>query len=437
MFSVLEAEKKSGIETFYTDFKGVKGKIKAIPEDFVVEEISDFPTEQKKGRFAIAEVKTINWETNRLINVLSNRLHISRKRINFSGTKDKRADTKRLMSFYRIPIKKLEEIEIGDVEIKNIYTSDQPVKIGNLKGNKFKIKIRNIDSKIDKKGIKKSINFFQEKKFFPNFFGIQRFGIIRPITHIVGKYLVKDDIKKAVMTYIANPTEDEDEVSYNARKKLEETHDFSEALKTYPDKLNFEKAILNKLVLDPDDYVGALKELPKNLLTMFVYAYQSYLFNRILSQRIKSDIPIDKAIIGDYILPIRKNRIDDEPIKVSKNNIEKVNLQISKGKAAVSGILLGTDTAFSEGEMGEIEHKIIQEEKIDPRDFLIPEIPFISSYGSRRPISASINNLDSEFKKDDLNPGKKVLKLNFELKKGCYATSFLREIMKAEDIRDY
>ena len=55
-----------------------------------------------------------------------------------------------------------------------------------------------------------------------------------------------------------------------------------------------------------------LKELPKNLLTMFVYAYQSYLFNKILSERIKKNLPLNKAVVGDIILPIRKDIIDEK-----------------------------------------------------------------------------------------------------------------------------
>lgn len=434
---VLENEKKAGINTFYTDFKGTKGKLRKTPEDFFVEEISNFPSEQENGRFTIAEVTSTNWETNRLIKDLSNWLHISKRRINFAGTKDKRAKTKQLMSFHNIPIDELKKINLRNVEIKNIYRSNKPVKIGNLEGNFFDIKIRNIESSITKKDVKKIVDFFKEKKGFPNFFGIQRFGIVRPITHIVGKYLVKGDIKKAVMTYIANPNKDEDEDTYNVRKKLEETLDFTWAIKNYPHKLNFEIAILNKLVKNPDNYVGALKELPKNLLTMFVYAYQSYLYNKILSERIKKNIPIDRAIVGDIILPVRKNEIQNEYILVKEKNIEKINTQISKNKAYVSGILVGSDICFADGDMGEIEHKIISQEKIDPRDFIIPEIPFISSYGTRRPIFSEVKKLDYKFLKDDLDPKKDMINLKFELNKGCYATSFLREILKADDIKSY
>ncbi len=434
--NVLEAEKKVGIETFYTNFRGVKGKLRTIPQDFNVKEIFSYP-KKEKGKFTIAEVTSINWETNRLIRDLSNKLHISRQRINFAGTKDKRAKTTQLLSFYKVKPEKIKEIKLSDVQIENIYQSNTPVKIGRLKGNLFKIKIRNIKKDLTKKEVEDISKDLKEKKVFPNFFGIQRFGSIRPITHIVGKYLVKGDIKKAVMTYIANPTDDENKETYDLRKKLEETKDYSWALKNYPDTLNFEKAILNKLVEKPNDYAEALKELPKNLLTMFVYAYQSYLFNKILSKRIEKNIPIDKAIVGDIILPVRNNEISEEEIIVKRHNLDKINKQISKNKAYVSCVLIGTDSIFSKGKMGEIEHSVIDQEKIDLRDFIIPELPFISSSGLRRPISSEYKNFNLELIRDDIDSNKKMMNVDFSLKKGCYATSFLREIMKAENIRDY
>jgi tRNA pseudouridine13 synthase len=435
--NVLNTEKKVGIETFFTPFKGINGKLRTQPEDFFVKEISNYPPETDSGRFTIAEVTATNWETNILIRELSNRLHVSRQRVGFAGTKDKRAKTTRLMSFFNIPIEKLSELNIKDVEIKNIYYSNSSVKIGNLLGNRFEVTVRNIDKKTDLKNVHKTSSFMEKQGGFPNFYGIQRFGVIRPITHIVGKYIVKSDFEKAAMTYIANPIKGEDEESYDLRANLQKTKDFSEALKTYPNNLNYEKAILNKLIIEPKDFVSALKELPKNLLTMFIYAYQSYLFNKILSERIKKKIPINEAIIGDIILPIRKGIFDQNGIMVNENNIEKVNKQISKGKAAVSGILFGSDSTFSEDKMGEIEHKVIEKEKIDPRDFIIPEIPYISSAGSRRPLLAIFSNFEYKIIKDKLNDNKKALVLNFELQKGSYATSLLREFMKTDDIKNY
>ena len=321
--------------------------------------------------------------------------------------------------------------------INNIYRSDKPVKIGNLVGNRFVVNVRNIKSDIDVDLVEKISSYLTNNSGFPNFYGIQRFGVIRPITHLVGKYIVKDDFEKAVMTYIGNPIKGEDEVSFIVRKNLEETHDFKEAIKTFPTYLNYERAILNKLVLDSKDFIGSLQELPRNLLSMFVYAYQSCLFNKILSERIKRKIPLNRAIEGDIVMPVRKGVIDDKLIYVKSNNIEKVNYQISRGKAVVSGVLFGSDSVFSEGEMGEIEQKVIENEKIDHRDFIVPDIPYISSSGSRRAVLGILEDIKYDLKKDNLNKNMQMLNLKFELKKGCYATSVLREFMKADNIKNY
>ncbi len=96
---VLETEKNIGIKTFFTPYKGIGGKLRSIPEDFIVKEVSNYPSKKENGRFTIADVTAINWETNLLVRELSNQLHISRQRIGFAGTKDKRAKTTQVMSF--------------------------------------------------------------------------------------------------------------------------------------------------------------------------------------------------------------------------------------------------------------------------------------------------------------------------------------------------
>ena len=433
----LDFEKNIGVETYFTKELGIGGKLRSFPEDFIVKEIFLYPNEKENGRFTIAEISSKNWETHTLVRELSKRLHISRKRISFAGTKDKRACSTQLMSFHNVPKDKLSHIKIKDATIKNIYSSDKPIKIGDLYGNRFEITLRNVDRDVKPKQIQNTVSYLEKHCGFPNFYGVQRFGIMRPVTHIIGKYIINGDFEKAVMSYIANPMEGENEDTYKLREELEKSYDFSKALQSYPNSLNFEKAILNKLVIDPEDFVGALKELPKNLLTMFVNAYQSYLFNQILSERIRRKIPLNKAIVGDIVLPVRKNLVDYKGIIVTDSNKEKINRQVSKNNAFTSGLLLGSDSVFSRSKMGEIEYKIIENEKVDYRDFIISEIPFLSSSGSRRPLLAALNGIHWILNNDKLNDGKQALTLKFELQKGCYATSLLREFMKSEYARNY
>ena len=432
---VLDTEKNIGIEVFYTPYEGIQGKLRKTADDFIVYENSIYPQKKTDGKFTIAEVTSTNWETNTLIRELSKRLHISRQRISFAGTKDKRAKTTQLMSFYNVSLDKLLNLKIKDVEIKNVYYSDKKIGMGNLKGNSFKIVVRDIDER-NLENIGHISKMLLEIGGFPNFYGIQRFGTVRPTTHIVGRYLVQGNFEKAVMSYIANPVPDEDEDIYGLRKKLEETKDYADALKHFPCVLNFEKAILNKLVVNPTDFVSALKELPKNLLTMFIYAYQAYLFNKMLSERVKKKLPINQAVEGDIVIPYRNGVFEEEYIHVTSENIGKVNTQIKKRKAFVSGLLVGSDSVFADEEMGEIEHRIIEAEKIDTRDFIVPEIPFISSSGSRRPLLAVLKDFSYRVV-DDVSDTKKAVSFEFTLLKGCYATSLLREFMKADDIKNY
>jgi len=318
---ILDAEKNIGIKVFFTQSKGTGGKLRVLPEDFSVKEISKYPMENQEGKYTLADVTAINWETNALIRELSKKLHISRNRISFAGTKDKRAKTTQLISFYNISPKTLSEIKVNDVSIKNTYCSNRSVKIGDLVGNSFEIIVRNIRPDTNIKDIQNTASALNKNGGFPNFFGIQRFGVIRPVTHIVGKNIIEGDLRDAVMSYIANPIRGENEEAYMVREKLQKNLDFSEALKEYPKYLSFEKAILNRLVVHPNDFIGALKELPKNLLTMFVYAYQSFLFNKILSERINKGLPLNKAVIGDVVLPLRGGIIDQKGLKVNDQNI--------------------------------------------------------------------------------------------------------------------
>ena len=74
--------------------------------------------------------------------------------------------------------------------------------------------------------------------------------------------------------------------------------------------------------------------------------------------------------------------------------------------------------------------EILAEAGIEPRSFIIRELPGISSRGIRREILAPVNDLSYEIREDSV-------KLRFELFKGSYATSFLREIMKVKDVTRY
>ncbi len=418
-------EKKVGLECFFTDAPGVGGKLKKYPEDFRVKEEIDL-FDESEGDYSIAKVWSRNWETNRLIKRLSKELNIAREKIDFCGTKDKRAITTQWMSFKCDP-EKLNDLSMKDVEIQEIFTSHRSLTMGAHKRNKFEILIRDLavepEVAIDRANeIGKKI---KDEGGFPNWFGVQRFGTLRPITHIVGKKILKGDFEGAVKTYVASPKKGEGKSCYEAREFLEDDWNIEEALEIYPQVLTFERDILKYLSKNPGDFVSALKTLPHNLLMMFVHAYQSYLFNRMVSLRLKRDLPLNDALLDDVILPADSDGLPnkDTQVKVRKRNLSKASDMVRKGKAFVSAPLYGHKSELSEGEQGDIERKIIEEEDIEKEDFIIPEISSISSTGTRRNVFAPVKEFEWKLQG-------KALRLDFSLNKGSYATTLLREFMK-------
>lgn len=441
-------EANLGLEVYFTQTEGIRGKLRILPEDFIVNEISRMPEENKNGEYTIAQIKVKNWETNRLIREMARRLHISRKRISIAGTKDKRGIKTQMISFH-CQKEDVEKIKLPNVEFLKIYTSNKQLEVGGLIGNAFEIVIRDI--KLSKDEVEKRMNETNEKNFkangFPNFFGVQRFGSMRPITHLIGKAIIREDFENAVFTYCANPLGNENEENLKARKFLQETKNFKESLKIFPKKMSFERAILHYLATFPEDYVNALRQLPKNLLLMFIHAYQSYIFNKILSERIRRGLPLNECLIGDIVLPIDNYGLSshDNGFLVNEDNFNKVNEKVKEGKGFVSGVIFGSESEFARGEMGEIEQKIIEEEKVKKEDFIIPKIKEISSTGTRRELFVYLGKVNYEVFEEDIkskvsdefkNMSNIAIKVKFSLPRGCYATSLLREFMKTRII-DY
>ena len=107
--TISEIEKKVGLDTYAVENEGIGGIIKVKISDFRVEESFRNIGLDPKGRFSVIQVTLRNWETNRFINRFARELKISRNRIWFSGTKDKRAITSQLM-IVDAPINKIEKI---------------------------------------------------------------------------------------------------------------------------------------------------------------------------------------------------------------------------------------------------------------------------------------------------------------------------------------
>ncbi len=390
-----------GVENYLTKSPGIGGKIKVKIEDFVVEEVPIEIHKENNGKYVYAKIKLVNWETNRFVAKLAKYLGISRKRITFAGNKDKRGITTQYFCINHpnreFCEEKLKKIKMRGVEILETFRSNFMLEIGALKGNKFVVRVR--DANI------KNMRVIDELKslgIFPNFFGPQRFGENEPYTHIVGKYILEKKYREAVEYYFSR---------YSIEDVLCGEH------------RDYEKIMAMHLKNNPHDYIGALKKLPKNLLTLFIHAYQSYIFNRIVSKRLEIEEPhIPK--IGDVVFIAEEIPNFKREITVNEFNLEKMKRLALERKVFVTAPLFGYSTKLSSGIQGIIEKEIMEEEGINREIFINKDVPEVSSAGRRRAIFIPFENLE-------FNIDEKDVVFKFFLYKGCYATSFLREIMKS------
>ncbi|MFQ6105740.1 MAG: tRNA pseudouridine(13) synthase TruD [Candidatus Hydrothermarchaeaceae archaeon] len=391
MKSPYSLDKIIGLDYFITDSPGIGGKLRKYTEDFCVEETYE-DSGGKEGEYTHFILEKRNWETLKAIKAISRHLGVSYKRFGYAGTKDKRAVTRQRVAVWRVEQERLENVRINGIKLSRFRKSEKRISLGDSTGNKFRIVIRNVEG--DEEAVSKNVSDTDmqlKERGMPNYFGYQRFGVIRPNTQIVGKAIVKGNLEEAVMAYIGMPFEYEMEDAREARNFVQETRDFRGALKIFPMRLGYERAMLDSLAKNPNDYAGALRRLPKKLRWMLVHGYQSFLFNRVLSRMLE----------------------------------EKMD---TRGKKIP---LFGYKSMFSTGRQGEIEREIVEEEGISFEDFKLKATPEIASEGALRDA-----NIEVQYKIDVLRNHAEEITCNVEfgLPRGSYATVLLREFMKAEPL---
>jgi tRNA pseudouridine13 synthase len=418
---------------YATGTPGIGGKLRAAPEDFVVEEIPLPPVPaQGAGKYTIATLRATNWETNKLVRELGRRLGISRRGIFFTGTKDKRAVKTQQMAILASE-EEVRALRIEGVDVLGTYRSDRAPKLGELLGNRFRIVVRGLAVPRDEAERRCAAIEAELASAggMPNYFGLQRFGSLRPITQVVGERLVRGDLEGAVMVYVAAPQAGEAAEAFDARRRVGEERDFRKALTFFPRHLTFERVLLQHLAESPDDWTGAIRKLPLNLATMFIYAYQSLLFNRMLSRRLAEAGSLRQLWEGDILLPFDSDGVPDHDtlIPVRAQNLAKCQRQVDKGRASATALVVGLEAPFAAGRMEAIEREVVEAEGLPRSAYAMPAMPELASFGQRRALALGALDWARRVEGD-------AMRFEFRLPKGSYATCVLREFMKT-DARRY
>ncbi|MGL6297829.1 MAG: tRNA pseudouridine(13) synthase TruD [Methanobacteriaceae archaeon] len=462
--------------TYITSEKGIGGSIRNRYEDFYVEEIPDM-IPQGEGPNVWIWIEKVGRTTLDVLMDISRDLKLDRRRMGFAGMKDKKALTRQWICISNMDsdedferVKALDGT-IYNVKFLKVIRGRKKLRMGQLVGNKFKLLIRGFEEETgitptDAKNRAETILKTLEETGVPNYYGWQRFGKPRSNTHIVGKFLVENDLPGAVKAYIGDPDPGENENVQIARQAYNDGY-IEKCYDLMPSGMRYERMMLREILkaikksksvksggesdediigesggesisdsdgnlniddktkdyeftdlssLDDKVYKRTLAALPKPLQRMFVHAYQSYLFNLATSNRAK--MGINSYIEGDIV-------IDNEEHIVRNKSPEEIQEMFDKFEAHPTAPLYGSKVPFAEGIVGEQEKAVLEEEGRTLEDFKCPKTPKLGSHGIRRGV---------RFKVWDTNVTvtEEGLLVEFSIPKGCYATAVLREIMKNE-----
>jgi tRNA pseudouridine13 synthase len=445
---VPDVDKLLGMEVYAAKTEGVGGAIKASADDFVVEEVlvdgskasinGTIPSRvlgstTQQQRYLLCVLIKRNWDTFIAVKNVAKSLGINQVRVQFAGIKDAKAVTAQYITLENVSAEDAGKVDVKNVKVIPLGYVREVMSLFYLLGNNFTITIKNpqVSGTAVSGRIEQTMRELGEIGGIPNFFGHQRFGTSRPITHLVGKALVQGRFEEAALLFLAKPSPHEHPESRQARQELQETHDFKRASELFPKQLRFEKLMLSRLSENPADFIGAFQKLPPKLQALFVQAHQSYLFNRFLSGRIKRGLPLNAAEVGDFVVGIERTGLPLTAAEkaVTAQNIAQINEAVKAGRMRVALPIFGVKQKLSQGVMGEVEQEVLIEEGVDAENLRFNVLSRTGGKGGLRTAAAPV----AGFKLQSAGGGDAGVELSFMLLRGCYATVLLREIMKPSD----
>ena len=392
-----QIDKEIGISVYTTKSTPISGKIKKNENDFLVREVLSekaIDSFDNLDGHAVYLLKKSGIDTNHALIDIEKRYGLILKSL---GLKDANAKTEQYVYTYK-KINSLEEYNGKKYSAQRLGFVKKPISKKDMLGNYFEIRVSDLNDLLPS---------FLGTENILNFFGYQRFGSKRPITHLVGKSIVKGDYEEALEYLLSFSSKYDSEKNNEIRKLISERKSESEVIELLPFSMDIERNLLKQLSSDSDPK-NAIRSIPLALRRFYIQAYQSFLFNKTLS------------LAHEFEEELSLPTIDD--VCFDKNSILGKFENDPKQKLAIP--LVG-HSYYKKSRFDYYIKKILDEELLTPKDFFIKDFQEISVEGGFR--NASLNYLN--FKIDGNT-------IKFQLSRGSYATIMLREILKPSNPLD-
>ncbi|MFB5625774.1 MAG: tRNA pseudouridine(13) synthase TruD [Nitrosopumilus sp.] len=383
-----------GISVYSTKFSGIGGKIRIEPEDFQVNELISEKIKNSindQSGYAVYKLKKKKIDTNHALSGIFRKKGIRLKSL---GLKDASAITEQFVCSGNKG-KAIENFSSDKYSLEKLGYVKKPLSKKDMIGNHFKIKISECQNNLES---------FTEFDKILNFYGYQRFGSKRPVTHLIGKAILQMDFDKAVELILSFTSSYDSKENNEIREKLSDKANYEQYFDKVPVQMDIERIVLKEMI-EHGEPIRAVRAIPVSLRRFYIQAYQSFIFNQSLSAAFSDGENLFESQSGDICFD--HNGIIGKYVKGMDQNLALPFVGYSYYKKTRFDFQIS---------------KILEQEEVSPKDFFIKEMQEASSEGGFRQAAIHCTDYSSH--------GNVV---EFSLSRGSFATILLREIMKPED----
>ncbi len=395
------------------DIPGIGGTLKSRPEDFVVVEESLYEP-CGRGTHVYFRIRKRGIPTMQAVQEIARALGRQVFEIGYAGLKDADAVTTQMLSLEHVDPARIQALKVPGIEVVSISRHTNKLKLGHLKGNRFRIRIRNVDPA--RVGDAAVVLEILARRGAPNYFGPQRFGL-RGDTWRIGRALLRHDYDEAlaVMAGRAGPADRGDILK---ARTLFDHGDYAGAAAAWPYMFRNERRACRAMAESGGNARKAIRAVDPHVRRFYLSAFQSVLFNQIVARRIDA---LDRLLAGDLAWRHPQGavfRVEDPAREQPRCDAFEIS---------PTGPLYGHRMTEPAGEPGDMERRLLEEQGLDPGLWKAEGRRLMS--GGRRPLRFRPHDAVAGAGTDQAGP---YIELRFFLESGCYATTVLREVCKTD-----
>lgn len=389
-------------------------KLKRLPEDFQVDELSQVtPT---SGEFALYRLTKQSIGTPEVINAVVERWKIPRRRISYGGLKDKHALTTQFVTVSHGPKKPLSQ---NSFELQYLGQVDRPFTAADIDGNRFTIVLRNMTAEAVE--LAQSAAEDVRRDGLPNYFDDQRFGSLGYSGDWIAREWCLGNWERTLWLALADPHPDDRSGEKKQKTLLRDLWGRWAECKKALDRSHrrsivtflADKESAGKLI----DFRGAFCNVNVDLRGLYLSAFQSALWNRMLDRRLRTNAATESIIpfelksgpVCFVTSPSSPAESDNAPLE------DELPMPSARGK-------------LDEGPTLDLINSVVAEEGLEKRQLRVkyPRDSFFSK-SSRKTVIA-IPELQFEVSDDELYSKRKKVTLAFDLPRGSYATILVKRL---------